>query len=119
VKVLVTGHQGFLGPHVVDALCAAGHDVTGLDTGFFVDCGFGASPRSVPTIRADIRDVDASMLEGFDAVAHLAALSNDPLGDLNAQCTYDINQHASVHLARVAKQAGVSRFAFSSSCSLY
>jgi len=97
----------------------AGHAVTGLDLGFFEDCLLGPAPAAVPALRKDLRDVDPRDLEGFDAVVHLAALSNDPLGNLNASCTYEINHLASVQLARAAKEAGVSRFLFASSCSLY
>jgi nucleoside-diphosphate-sugar epimerase len=97
----------------------AGHEVVGLDTGFFDACDFAAAPDPCDTLDVDLRDVIPDQLRGFDAVIHLAALSNDPLGDLNPTITYDINQHASVRLARAAKQAGVHRFLFSSSCSLY
>jgi nucleoside-diphosphate-sugar epimerase len=97
----------------------AGHDVVGLDNYLFEGCSFGDEPTDVPALRLDVRDVQPHHLEGFDAIIHLAALSNDPLGDLNPECTYDINHKASVRLARVAKQVGVPRFIFSSSCSLY
>jgi nucleoside-diphosphate-sugar epimerase len=93
--------------------------VVGLDSLLFADCTFGPEPERVPTIARDIRDVRPDDLDGFDAVVHLAAISNDPLGNLNPGCTYDINHLASVHLARVAKQAGVTRYLYSSSCSLY
>jgi nucleoside-diphosphate-sugar epimerase len=104
---------------MVPALRRAGHEVTGLDTGYYDECDFMAPPDDVPELKRDLRDVSARDLEGFDAVCHMAALSNDPLGDLNPNITYDINQHASVALAKAAKQAGVGRFLFSSSCSLY
>lgn len=119
MKVLVTGHRGYIGVEMVTALRKAGHDVHGLDTGYYDECDFVSPPDDVPELVLDLRDVTPRHLEGFDAVAHLAALSNDPLGDLNPNITYDINQHASVKLARAAKEAGVSRFLFSSSCSLY
>jgi nucleoside-diphosphate-sugar epimerase len=119
VKVLVTGHHGYIGSILVPMLRAAGHDVVGLDTFFLEGCDFGEDAGAVPYVRKDLRDVTVSDLTGFDAVIHLAALSNDPLGDLNPSCTYAINHHASVHLARLSKQAGVARFLFSSSCSLY
>lgn len=119
MRVLVTGHLGYIGAEMVPQLRALGHEVVGLDTGFFDECDFLQPPENIEELRVDLRDVEASHLEGFDAVAHLAALSNDPLGDVNRTITYDINQHASVRLARAAKQAGVSRFLFSSSCSLY
>ena len=119
MKVLVTGHLGYIGVEAVSVLRDAGHAVVGLDVGFFDECDFAAPPDEVPEIDVDLRDVQAKHLEGFDAVLHLAALSNDPLGDLNPNITYDINQHASVRLAKAAKDAGVERFLFSSSCSLY
>jgi nucleoside-diphosphate-sugar epimerase len=119
MKVLVTGHLGYIGVEAVTVLRAAGHDVVGLDIGFFNDCDFAAPPDEIPEIKVDLRDVKPEDLKGLDAVVHFAALSNDPLGDLNPNITYDINQHASVRLAKAAKEAGVSRFIFSSSCSLY
>jgi nucleoside-diphosphate-sugar epimerase len=97
----------------------AGHEVVGLDSDLFELCTFGALPRQFPSIRKDLRDVEHSDLEGFDAVIHLAGLSNDPLGNLNPNLTYDINHHASVRLARLSKEVGVKRFLFSSSCSTY
>jgi len=119
MKVLVTGQRGYIGVEMVPALRAAGHEVVGLDTGFYDECDFLAPPDDVPNVDVDLRDVTADHLQGFDAVIHLGALSNDPLGDLDSQVTYDINLHASVRLAEAAKQAGVQRFLFSSSCSLY
>jgi nucleoside-diphosphate-sugar epimerase len=100
-------------------LTGAGHVVIGLDTFLYEECGYGPDYPQPPAIRKDIRDVTARDMIGFDAVIHLAALSNDPLGDLRPDITYEINHHASVGLARLAKQAGVPRFLFSSSCSLY
>jgi len=96
-----------------------GHEVTGLDSDLYAECTFGSPPKRIPAIRKDIRDVTESDLRGFDAVLHLAGLSNDPLGDLNPALTFAINYEASVRLARLAKQAGVKRFLFSSSCSNY
>lgn len=119
MKVLVTGHNGYIGSVMVPMLQAAGHEVMGLDSYLFETCTLGADIADIPAVRMDVRDVQASDLEGFDAIIHLAALSNDPLGDLNPQCTFDINHRASVRLARLARQAGVSRFIYSSSCSLY
>src|SRR2546425_2919169 len=104
---------------MVPMLEAEGVTVTGLDSGLFADCLFGDPPPSVPALLKDVRDVDAADLEGFDAVIHLAALSNDPLGNINPEHTYGINHLASVRLSRLAKQAGVPRFLFASSCSLY
>ena len=100
-------------------LLAAKHEVTGLDSNLFGRCTFGEGLREIPTIRKDVRDVTVRDVEGFDAILHLAGLSNDPLGDLNADLTYEINHLASVRLAEFAKQAGVNRFVFSSSCSNY
>jgi nucleoside-diphosphate-sugar epimerase len=119
MKVLVTGHRGYIGVEMVPALRAAGHDVVGLDIGLFDECDFSAPPDDIPGLRVDLRDVVPAQMAGFDAVIHLAALSNDPLGDLDRRITYDINLEASVRLARAAKEAGVRRFLFSSSCSLY
>jgi nucleoside-diphosphate-sugar epimerase len=119
MKVLVTGHQGYIGSVLAPMFQAAGHDVVGLDNGLFADCTFGPDGAPVPTIAADIRDVTVDQLRGFDAIVHLAALSNDPLSNLNPECTYDINHKGTVRLARLAKEAGVPRFLQSSSCSLY
>jgi nucleoside-diphosphate-sugar epimerase len=119
MKVLVTGHNGYIGTIMVSMLKNAGHQVVGLDNYLFGDCMFGIGTPDIPAVAKDIRDVQTSDLEGFDAVIHLAALSNDPLGDLNPDCTYEINHRASVRVARLAKEAGVPRFLFSSSCSLY
>jgi nucleoside-diphosphate-sugar epimerase len=120
MRVLLTGHHGYIGSVLLPLLLDAGHEVVGLDSLLFDGCDFGRqSPPVVPVIRKDIRDVLAPDLDGFDAVLHLAALSNDPLGDLNPDCTYAVNHRASLYLARTAKRAGVPRFLFSSSCSLY
>lgn len=119
MKVLVTGHNGYIGSVMVPMLGAAGHEVIGLDSFLFEECTFGEDGISVCSIRKDIRDIELADLEGFDAVIHLAALSNDPLGNLNGDCTYDINHRASVHIAGAAKAAGVARYIYASSCSLY
>ncbi len=119
MRILVTGHNGYIGSVLVPMLRAAGHDVVGLDNYLFGDCTFGEEIPDVPSLRLDLRDVQQEHLEGFDTVMHLAGLSNDPLGDLNPGCTYDINHGASTRLARLAKAAGVERFIFSSSCSNY
>jgi nucleoside-diphosphate-sugar epimerase len=97
----------------------AGHEVVGLDTDLFAAGNFGGAPQVFPTLPFDVRDVPVDALHGFDAVIHLAGISNDPLGDLNANCTYEINHLASARLARQAKAAGVRRFLYASSCSLY
>ena len=119
MKVLVSGHHGYIGSVMTRVLTDAGHDVTGLDTFLYEGCDFGVDEQRFPAIRKDIRDVEARDLRGFDAVIHLAALSNDPLGCLDESCTYDINHLGSVNLARAAKAAGVPRYLFASSCSLY
>ena len=119
MRILVTGHQGYIGSVMTRYLAAEGHEVVGLDTAFFGDCVFGQPDDPTPSIHKDVRDVTAEDLQDLDAVVHLAALANDPLGDLNPDWTYDINHRASVHLARTAKAAGVKRFVFSSSCSMY
>ena len=119
MRVLITGHLGFIGAVMVPLVQEAGCEVAGLDTGLYDGCDFGARVAPIREIRADIRDVDGSVLRGFDAIIHLAALSNDPLGDLDAQLTYDVNHLATVRLAALAREAGVGRFLFSSSCSNY
>jgi nucleoside-diphosphate-sugar epimerase len=119
MKVLVTGHQGYIGSVMVPLLLEAGHEVVGLDAGLYEACSFGDRRQEVAGARLDIRDVEPRHLEGSEAVVHLAALSNDPLGDLEPQLTYEINHRASVRLAQAARTAGVERFLFASSCSLY
>ena len=119
MKILLTGHRGYIGAVAAPILRAAGHEVTGLDTDLYAGCDFGKDVSSIPGIRKDLRDLTKADLTGFEAVVHLAALSNDPLGNLDSQLTYDINHLASVKLATLAKTAGVSRFVFSSSCSTY
>jgi nucleoside-diphosphate-sugar epimerase len=119
MRVLITGHKGYIGTVMTPMLADAGHEVVGLDSDLFEQCTFGEEPREFPCLRKDIRDVLPGDLEGFEAVIHLAGLSNDPLGNLNPDLTYEINYHASVRLARLSKEAGVSRFLFSSSCSTY
>lgn len=121
MKVLVTGHLGYIGPVMVRTLRQAGHFVTGLDTGYFRDCASSEDPagQADAEIRKDVRAVVLNDLEGFDCVVHLAALSNDPMGELAPELTLQINYEASVHLAKLAKAAGVRRFVFASSCSLY
>jgi nucleoside-diphosphate-sugar epimerase len=118
MRVLVTGHLGYLGPAVVSTLIVAGHHVTGLDSGLFASCSLEPGPAT-DWIRKDIRDVTVDDLRGFDAVVHLAALSNDPLGFLNPDLTHAVNSVATVRLARLARDAGVARFLNSSSCSAY
>lgn len=119
MRVLITGHQGYIGAVAVPMFQASGHDVVGLDVGLFTNCTFGEEPSAIPEIRKDLREIETADFEGFDAVVHFAALSNDPLGNIDPQLTYDVNYHASVKLARLAKEAGVKRFVFASSCSTY
>ena len=119
MRILLTGHQGYLGTVMAPILTEEGHDVVGLDNGYFADCVLGPQPQDPVGIATDLRDVTVEQLAGFDAVIHLAALSNDPLGSLAPEITHDINHHASVRLARLAKEAGVSRFLYASTCSVY
>jgi nucleoside-diphosphate-sugar epimerase len=119
MRTLVTGHKGYIGTVMVPMLLGAGHEVVGLDSDLFEQCTFSPGIHDVPEMRLDLRDVQTKHLAGFDAIVHLAALSNDPLSDLNPEITYDINHAASVRLARLAKDAGVRRFLYSSSCSSY
>jgi nucleoside-diphosphate-sugar epimerase len=121
MRLLLTGHSGYIGAVAGPMLAAAGHEVVGLDTGFFAGCDFGPPDDgpSFPSIQKDIRRLAARDLEGFGAVVHLAALSNDPLGDLDPELTYDINLAATLRLAALAREAGVERFVFASSCSTY
>jgi len=119
MRILLTGHKGYIGAVAGSVLCAAGHEPVGLDTDLFAGCDFNGPPVAIPEIQKDLRDLTERDLDGFEAVVHLAALSNDPLGDLNPEITYDINHLGSVRLAELAKKAGVKRFVFSSSCSTY
>ena len=119
MRVLLTGHEGYIGTVMAPMLLQAQHEVVGLDSNLFERCTFGEEPRKIPSINKDVRDVELRDLEGFDAIIHLAGLSNDPLGDLNPTLTYEINHLASVRLATLAKSVGIRRFIFSSSCSNY
>jgi nucleoside-diphosphate-sugar epimerase len=119
MRVLLTGHTGYLGTVMAPVLAAAGHEVVGLDSGLFAECLLGPAPDDPPGITVDLRDVHLDQLRGFDAVIHLAALSNDPLGALAPDLTYDINHRASTRLARLARDAGVKRFLYASTCSVY
>jgi nucleoside-diphosphate-sugar epimerase len=119
MKVLLTGHRGYIGSVLTPMLLERGHDVTGLDSDLFQDCTFCGELVQVPSIRRDIRDVSVDDVAGFDAIIHLAGLSNDPLGDYRPELTEQINFNASVQLAQLAKRAGVKRFLYASSCSNY
>ncbi len=120
MRILVTGHNGYIGVVLVPVLQAAGHDVVGLDSYLFETCDFGPPVADdVPALRRDVRDVGPADLDGFDAICHLAGLSNDPLGDLAPGITDEINHLGTTHLAEAAREAGVERFLFSSSCSVY
>jgi nucleoside-diphosphate-sugar epimerase len=119
MRVLVTGSHGYIGTILTPMLKEAGHEPIGLDSDLYKKCTFGLEIPNIPCIYKDIRDVEISDLDGFDAVFHLAGLSNDPLGYLNPKLTFAINYRASVKLAYLSKKAGIRRFVFSSSCSNY
>lgn len=120
VRVAVTGHHGYIGAVLVPLLEESGHEVLGIDSYLLEGCRFGpARPGPIASLRRDIRELETAQLQDLDAVIHLAALSNDPLGDLSPAATYSINHAAAVHVAQAAKAVGVRRFLFSSSCSLY
>lgn len=119
MRVMVAGDRGYIGQVLVPMLQAQGHEVVGLDVGWYDGCDFGPQPGGYESRTGDIRDQTARDLDGMEAVINLAAISNDPLGHLNPEATYSINAAGAVHLARVARDAGVTRYLFSSSCSLY
>ncbi len=119
MRVMVTGHKGYIGTILVPMLTAAGYEVVGYDSDLYERCTFQRYSSNVSEIRKDIRDVEIADLENIDAIVHLAALSNDPLGNLNPELTFEINHRASVKLAAMAKSAKVERFVFASSCSTY
>lgn len=119
MRVLVTGHTGYIGTVLTQRFQDAGHEVRGLDSGLFEACLHGPSPGDPPTVRSDIRDVPTEALDGIEAVVHLAAISNDPMGELATELTHQVNHRASVQLAEAAKAAGVRRYLYSSSCSVY
>lgn len=119
MRILVAGDRGYLGAVIVPLLQRAGHHVVGLDAGWYDGCDFGVVPSGYEQRTGDIRDARPEGLTGFDAVINLAAISNDPVGHLSPQATYSVNAHGAVHLGAAAKAAGVSRYLFSSSCSLY
>ena len=119
MRVLVTGNNGYIGTVLCPMLLERGHEVVGLDTDLYEQCTFSGDMPDIETIRMDVRDVLKHDIEGLDAIIHLAGLSNDPLGDYRPQLTEDINEKASIRLALIAKEAGVKRFLFASSCSNY
>jgi nucleoside-diphosphate-sugar epimerase len=119
MRVLLTGNEGYIGTILIPWLWARNHDVIGLDSGLFRECTLRSAMRPVPTIRKDVRDVELGDLDGIDAVIHLAGLSNDPLGNLNPGLTFEINHEAAVRLGEVARRAGVRRFLYASTCSVY
>ena len=119
MRVLLTGNEGYIGTILVPWLWARNHEVIGLDSGLFRECTLRSAIRPVPTIRKDVRDVELRDLDGMDAVIHLAGLSNDPLGNLNPRLTFEINHEAAVRLAELARRAGVRRFLYASTCSVY
>jgi nucleoside-diphosphate-sugar epimerase len=119
MKIFATGHRGYIGAHVVDVLKLEGHTVVGCDIGLFEGCNWEPLVAPDRELVKDIRKVEAQDLDGCDCVVHLAAISNDPMGEMNAQLTFDVNRDASIHLAEIAKRAGVPRFLFAGSCSIY
>lgn len=119
MQILITGLTGYIGPLMAKTLRSDGHQIVGLDTGYFADCSMGPVDNCGAVIQKDVRDLSPADLEGFDAVVHLAALSNDPMGEIHPEWTHQINLQGSLHLARLARDAGVKRFLFSSSCSIY
>lgn len=119
MRVLITGNDGYIGSVLAPMVRDAGHEVKGLDTRLFEGCSLGPEPAETDVLLLDVRDVEGRHLRGFDSIIHLAGIANDPLGHLDPQRTYEVNHLASVRLGRLAKQAGVERFVFASSCSLY
>lgn len=118
-RILITGHNGYIGSVMAPWFMDQGYDVVGLDTGYFAPCTLVPDVMRIPTINKDVRDITARDLDGYDAVIHLAALSNDPIGNLNEGWTREINGQGTIRLAAAAKQAGIGRFIFSSSCIMY
>jgi len=119
MNIFVTGHTGYIGVHLVELLHAAGHTVTGCDLNLFDGCEWERFAKSDRELTKDVRDLTVEDLRGHDAVCHLAAISNDPMGDLNPELTLSVNRDASIHVAEIAKEAGVPRYLFSGSCSVY
>jgi nucleoside-diphosphate-sugar epimerase len=119
MKVLVTGHAGYIGTILVPMLLDDGHEVVGVDSDLFEECTYTGELVEIPHVRKDVRDIEPEDVEGFEAIIHLAGLSNDPLGDYRPELTEQINYRAAARLAKLAKEAGVNRFLFASSCSNY
>jgi len=119
MKVLITGHRGYIGAHAIDVFQSRGHQVMGVDIGLYDGVEFGIPAVADEDLTMDVFDITPEMLKGVDAVVHLAAISNDPMGDLDPRITHHINTDGTMHVARAAKEAGVPRFLFASSCSIY
>src|SRR4051812_36275531 len=119
MRVFVTGHRGYIGVHLIDILKQEGHQVTGCDLRLFEGCEWEPFPSADKELIKDSRKIVAQDLEGHDCVMHLAAMSNDPMGAVDASITYEVNRDASIRLAALAKQAGIPRFLFAGSCSIY
>lgn len=119
MKVFVTGHKGYIGPHLISLLKKQGHTVTGCDICLFEESEVEEVIQPDAELIKDIRDITINDLKGHDCLIHLAAISNDPMGDINPQITYSINKDGSINLAKLSKEAGIKRFLFSSSCSIY
>lgn len=119
MKVFVTGHRGYIGAHLVDLLKQGGHYVTGCDLNLFDGCGWEPVVRPDKELIKDVRQISPTDIEGHDCIMHLAAISNDPMGDLDPELTFSVNRDGSINLARLARQTGVGRFLFSGSCSVY
>ena len=119
MKVFVTGHQGFIGTHLVDVLKQEGHTVVGCDLGLYAGCNWEPMVKADKELVKDVRKIEANDLDGCDCVMHLAAISNDPMGALNAEITFDVNRDASIRLAQIARKAGIPRYLFAGSCSVY
>jgi nucleoside-diphosphate-sugar epimerase len=119
MKIFVTGHRGYIGVHLVEILKLAGHQVTGCDLRLFDGCGWESLPSADRDLIKDVRNITARDLDGHDCLMHLAALSNDPMGAVDAEITFDINRNSTIRIAKIAKEVGIPRFLFAGSCSIY